>query len=336
VLASAATAAPLLRRLSRTHGQAVFYAAAQGQWAYDDPVARNGVFTTAVIDGLKCAAPKNGNYVTADTLAGHVERYVQAWIRKNRDPNVGSATQASIDGEARNMPLARCGGPISGGPERVAAAGTAVRALSKKNELLWQHDAGAAVTHAEAADLDADGWCEVVFGTRDAVTALDRDGKQLWSAREPMALTAFVTGDVFRQRTHEVVALWNGEHASRIAVYDADGKSRGGFDDVRRFDHVAIVRATGHYKPRIVVASGNTVLAFDPKKLSAGKPLWAGRVGAPIASLAEGDGNGDGKRDIAVTTTGGKKLFIDVNGHALQSRSAPHFQRLSPKRGRSR
>ena len=37
VLANAMTAAPLARRLSHTRGQAVFYAAAAGQWAYDDP-----------------------------------------------------------------------------------------------------------------------------------------------------------------------------------------------------------------------------------------------------------------------------------------------------------
>src|SRR5262249_36642505 len=64
VLANATSAAPLVRRLSRTRGQAVFYAAAAGQWAYDDPEARNGVFTEAVIAGVNCGAAKVRGAVT--------------------------------------------------------------------------------------------------------------------------------------------------------------------------------------------------------------------------------------------------------------------------------
>lgn len=336
VLANAASTAPLLRRLGRTHGQAVFYAAAPGESAYDDFVARNGVFTKAVIDGVKCGAAKSRGAVTAETLAGYVERSVHAWIRDNRDPTVGSATQWSMDGEARNMPLAQCW--VSPSPLRVIPSGTTIRAFSDKNEQLWQRAAGGVVTRVEAVDLDADGRREVVFATGDAVVALDDSGNPLWSAREAMKLAAFVAGDLFRQHTNEVVALWNDAHspASRLVVYGPDGTSLGAFDSGRRLDRVAIGRPTNRHAPKIVVTSGNIVLVFDPKKLAAGKPLWAGRVSSStdspradaIRSLGIVDCDGDGKGDIALTTAGGAKVCVDFRGHAIGSHSSARFERL--------
>lgn len=320
-------APPLDRRLSRTHGQAVFYAAAAGESAYDDFTARNGVFTKAVIGGMQCGAAKPGGMVTADTLASYVERNVRAWIRDNRDPTVGSATQWSIDGEARNMPLAQCWGakPL---PLRVDAIGKTLRAFSEKNELLWQFDAGSVVTQVESLDLDADGRREVVFATRDTLGALDDSGKPLWSAREAMTLTAFVTGDLFRQHTNEVVALWNGEHGSCLAVYDSAGARIGSFDDGRPIEHVKIGRRTNLHSPKIIATSGNMVLVFSAKKLAAGKPLWSGHISDHITSLEIVDATGDGKSDIVLTTASGAKVFVDFNGHAIGPHSSVHFERL--------
>jgi hypothetical protein len=340
-LANPTSAAPLVRRLGHTRGQAVFYAAAAGQWAYDDAEARNGVFTKAVIEGIDCGAAKVRGVVTAETLAGYVERNVHTWIHDNRDPNVGSATQASMDGEARNMPLAQCWAFAPGsGPARVTAGGTTIRALSEKNEPLWQRDAGGVVTHAEAVDLDADGRREVVFATRDAVAALDATGNPLWSAQEAMKVTAFITGDLFRQHTNEVIALWSDEHskASRLVVYGPDGSRLGAFDSNRRLDRVTIGRPTNRHAPRIIATSGNILLVFDPKKLAAGKPLWAGRVSpraaGAIASIEIVDCGGDGKNDIALTTASGAKVCIDFTGHAIRAHSTARFERLTPKRSR--
>jgi len=342
VMGDTMSAAPLARRMGHTRGQAVFYAAAAGQWAYDDREARNGVFTKAVIDGIHCGAAKVRGAVTAETLAGYVERNVHTWIRDNRDPNVGSATQVSMDGEARNMPLAQCGATApSSGPARVIASGTTVRAFSDKNEPLWQRDAGGVVTHFEALDLDADGSREVVFATRDAVSALDAAGKPLWSAREAMKVTALVTFDLFRQHRNDVVVLWNDEHsaASRLVVYGPDGTRLGVFDSNRHLDRVTIGRPTKRHAPKIIVTSGDTLLGFDPKKLASGKPLWAGRISPPaagaIASVAIVDSDGDGKSNLALTTASGAKVFVDFTGHALGAPSAAHFERLVPKRTRS-
>ncbi|HEX7680041.1 MAG TPA: caspase family protein, partial [Thermoanaerobaculia bacterium] len=341
VLADTMSAAPLVRRLGHTRGQAVFYAAAAGQWAYDDAETHNGVFTKAVIDGIHCGAAKVRGDVTAETLAGYVERHVHTWIHANRDPSVRSATQVSMDGEARNMVLAQCWGPLSPSSLHVTASGTTIRAFSDKNEPLWQRDAGGVVTHVEAVDLDADGIPEVVYATPDAVTALDAVGKPLWSAREAMKVTAFTTGDLFRQHTNEVVALRNDERspASRLVIYAADGARLGAFDSNRHLDRVTLGRPTKRHAPKIIVTSGNILLVFDPKKLAAGKPLWAGRISpraaGAIASLEIVDCDGDGKGDISLTTASGAKVFVDFTGHAIGEHSAAHFERLAPKRGRS-
>jgi hypothetical protein len=338
---SPTSAAPLVRRLSHTRGQAVFYAAAAGQWAYDDPAARNGVFTNAVLAGMNCGAAKVRGIVTAETLASYVERSVHTWIRDNRDPNAGSATQVSMDGEARSMALAQCWAitPPGSGPVRATASGTTIRAFSIGNQQLWQWDAGGAVTHAEAVDLDADGRREVVFATRDTITALDDAGKPLWSAHQAMNLTTFVTGDLFRQHTNEVVALWNDEHSSlsRLVVYGPDGGSLGAFDSDRRLDRITIARPTNRHAPKILATSGNILLVFDPKKLA--KPLWSGRVSrraGAIESLAIVDCDGDGKSDIALTTASGAKVFVGFTGHVIRSDSRARFERLVPKRARSR
>jgi len=332
VLANAAsTAPPLERRLGRTHGQAVFYAAAAGESAYDDFAARNGVFTKVVIDGVKCGAAKSGGLVTAETLAGYVEQHVHEWIRDNRDPAVGSATQSSLDGEARNMALAQCWGVVPGAL-RVDSSGTTIRAISEKNDVLWQRDAGGAVRRFETLDLDADGRNEIVFATHDAITTLDDAGNQLWCAREPMKLTEFVTGDLFRQHTKEVVVLRNDEHspASRLVVYGPDGSRLGALDSNHRLDRITIWRPTNRHAAKIVATSGDTLLVFNLKRLAAGKPLWAGRISphAAIRSLDIVDGDGDGKSDIALTTAGGAKVFVDVKGHAIGAYSSAHFQRL--------
>jgi hypothetical protein len=287
---------------------------------------------------MNCGAAKVRGIVTAETLASYVERSVHAWIRDNRDPNVGSATQVSMDGEARNMALAQCwpSGPGSG-PTRVTASGTIIRAFSDGNQQLWQRDAGAEVTHAETVDLDADGRREVVFATRDTVAALDDAGKPLWSAHQAMNLTTFVTGDLFRQHTNEVVALWNDEHSSRLAVYSPDGALRGKFDCGRRLGRITIARPTNRHAPKILATSGNILLVFDPKKLA--KPLWSGRVSrraGAIQSLAIVDCDGDGKSDIALTTASGAKVFVDFTGHVIRSDSRARFERLVPKRARSR
>lgn len=101
--------AALLRDLSRVTGQVVFSAAAAGDYAYDDDVRRNGVFTAEVLNALRCGAPVDDRgYVTVETLADYVETHVLAWVQQHRDRNARIATQLQCEGRSKMMPLATC------------------------------------------------------------------------------------------------------------------------------------------------------------------------------------------------------------------------------------
>ena len=122
------SAAPLLRQMALTHGQVVLYAAAAGKWAYDDDARQNGVFTSAILDGLQCRSGQDrSGLVTIDMLSATVERSVLAWIRTNRDPSPRNATQVSVDGAARMMPLAICSYPPPADPPELPASTSPMR-----------------------------------------------------------------------------------------------------------------------------------------------------------------------------------------------------------------
>lgn len=103
------SAAAWMREMAGISGQVVFSAAAAGEYAYDDETRRNGVFTAALIDGVRCGAAHDANgFVTIETLAAYVEEHVLTWIRKNRDRDARKATQLQSEGRARLMPLSHC------------------------------------------------------------------------------------------------------------------------------------------------------------------------------------------------------------------------------------
>lgn len=117
------SAAPLIERMRSTVGQVVLYGAAAGKWAFDDDIRRNGVFTGAVLDVLQCRAGRDrSGVVSVNELSEAVERNVLTWIRTNRDPMIRNATQASIDGAARSMPLAICSRQVPPEPPAVPQA----------------------------------------------------------------------------------------------------------------------------------------------------------------------------------------------------------------------
>jgi hypothetical protein len=103
------SAATFRRVISGIDGQVVISAAPAGGYAYDDDKRRNGVFTAAVIDALRCGAPKDRHgFVTAETLHDYVERRVLQWIKNNRDPEATKATQIMFEGRSGKLPLASC------------------------------------------------------------------------------------------------------------------------------------------------------------------------------------------------------------------------------------
>lgn len=103
------SAAAMLDALAAIHGIVVFSAAAAGDYAYDDDLQRNGVFTSAVMEGLRCKAGRDSRgYVTVDTLSDYVEERVLSWVQKNKDHEARRATQLQVEGKAGTMPLSHC------------------------------------------------------------------------------------------------------------------------------------------------------------------------------------------------------------------------------------
>ncbi|HEV8433275.1 MAG TPA: caspase family protein [Thermoanaerobaculia bacterium] len=150
------SAAPLLRAMEGVHGQAVLSAAAAGQYAYDDDHRRNGVFTAAIIDGLRCqAAADEHGMITVDSLASFVEQHVLTWIRRYRNAGVTQATQVSWEGSAKTMPLAACNPSVDARPAKEAPASSSPGDPSRSIAVVVLGDGGEPVPHLAAAANNA-------------------------------------------------------------------------------------------------------------------------------------------------------------------------------------
>lgn len=307
-----AAAAPHIRRMNGVHGQVIFYAAAPGGYAFDDPVHQNGVFTKAVLDGLDCEAPAPNGWVLVETLHTYVDREVRGWIRENKNRTVSPATQVSVEGQTGNMPLCECW--RRPGPRiRVAMDRSILTAYAEDTTPLWRKDFGEPVVHAQAVDLDADALSEVVAGFGNRIDVLDRDGKLRWTrGSDARTLQTFTTGDLFEKHTHQIVALWNDAHSTRLSVLESDGRERSSFEIASPLLHVAVGRPTNMHGPKIVAATSNALLLFHPRKLDRGAPVWR-RLLRPTSEAISGlrivDASSGRHRNIAVDTASGTTLF---------------------------
>jgi hypothetical protein len=306
------TVAPLLAKMKRVRGQVIFYAAAANQAAYDDPESQNGVFTRAVIDGLGCNAQSKA-IVTAASLHESVKRRVRDWIRKHKGRDVDPATQISYEGDSDEMPLAQCPPPPPReNPTRVSVDGTSVTVFDQNDKELRRYDHGEPVVHAETADLDADGQSEVIIGVRAGISAFDRAGRSLWSSHEDgLTLHGFVTGQLARDRTRRVVALWHGKRGSRVSIIDSHGERAEPFEHEDQWRQVLIDRPTTRHMRRVIVSSARKVCVLEPKS-----GRWCSVLTPQTESLVQmeiRDVDADDRRDIVVTTASGDTFAIDFD-----------------------
>lgn len=334
---SAATAAPILSRMGHIDGQVVFYAAAAGGYAYDGD--GNGVFTSKVLEGLRCNAAVVRGVVTAETLRGYVERNVRRWIRQHRDPSVAAATQFSMEGDAKNMPLATCGGPLPPPPPgdvaRATTDGSHISAFDEKGAPLWTRDLRAPVVQVKVEDLDNDNRREVIAGSSKSITVFDGRGNVAWTAAESLPLREFVVDHLLRRDpTLQIAALWSGdkESQSTVTTYAANGQKLATYSQNDRLQHILIDRPTTRHNRRII-ASGvdekrlTTLLLLD----SSAKLLWQGVLLRPMERLAHfvvGDRD-KYSRDIKLTTASGDELHLDFDGKVLERSSPSLIWRLT-------
>jgi hypothetical protein len=106
----AAMAPSFANAIARARGSVVLSASTLGGFAYDDPVRGNGVFTAAVIDGLRGEAKASPEgWITVRTLADFVQPRVAEWVRRNRPDHIARSLGIArhIEATAENLPLAR-------------------------------------------------------------------------------------------------------------------------------------------------------------------------------------------------------------------------------------
>jgi hypothetical protein len=307
-----ATAAPVIERMAGIHGQVIFYAAAPGEYAYDDDVRQNGVFTRAVLDGMSCGASAPRGTVVVWTLHTFVENEVRRWIQKNRNKTVSRATQISVEGQTRNMPLAECWRG-AGRCSRVAWDESTITLYDDQTRPMGRQTFTEPIVHAEVADLDADAQCEVIIGLHNRISVLNRDRVTLWSkSGDDGTLRNFTTGDLFRKHTKQIVALWNDERSSTstLTVVDSAGKELSHYEHAGLLQHVTVGRATNMHHPKIAVTTPDSLLLLDPKKLTKG-PLWRLTLLDPTDAIQqlriqESD---NARREIEVRTKSGTTWF---------------------------
>jgi hypothetical protein len=207
------SAAPLIDGLAHSAGQVIFYAAAPGEYAYDDDSRQNGVFTSALLDGLHCgAAADEEGLVTTDALATYVGERVRDWVQAHRHRTIAQGIQAT---GGSHMPVAICA-PSAGStrsrtvrlpgqaeiqallqrlqlfadgtPASVRSAGTMFSVLNAAGLPLWGAAVRGEIAQAEVQDLDGDGTNEVIVGVTGTgddvgkVLVYDSSGKVRWSA----------------------------------------------------------------------------------------------------------------------------------------------------------
>jgi hypothetical protein len=317
--------APVAQYMKGAIGQVVFYAAAPGNYAYEDEVTKNGVFTKAVIDGLLGCGPRTvQGLVTVEKLSRFVEDRVLRWVQKHRDRSVLKATQVSMDVDTKTMPLASC--TSAPPPMGVTVARNSLTAIGKDAKKLWRRTLDGFITRADVGDIDGDGTNEVLAAIGSKVIAIDALEDELWTFDTKAPIRQFLIEHLFSKAKRQLVTLSD----STLSLIDHDGTLLASYAYPCRLQHVRVDQLTSSHDRRIIVtADGGRVFMLDPD----GKPraeVWSGVVSSPVTKLDIVDFNNDRYRDIALSTAKGR-VYIDFDGQVIKS-TGPQFQLLSPKK----
>lgn len=95
--------------ISHAKGVAILSGSTLGGFAYDDRERENGVFTAALLDGLRGEAPAGPEgWITVRTLADYVQERVMSWVRRRRPDHAAKSLGIGrhIESTAGDLPLA--------------------------------------------------------------------------------------------------------------------------------------------------------------------------------------------------------------------------------------
>jgi formylglycine-generating enzyme required for sulfatase activity len=92
--------------IAKASGQVVLFGSTIGGYAYDDFTLKNGVFTAAVLEGLRGKAPRDSRgFITDQTLADYVNARVRAWVQENRPDHMSISQGISRRFEGGTVPI---------------------------------------------------------------------------------------------------------------------------------------------------------------------------------------------------------------------------------------
>ncbi|HEX2833115.1 MAG TPA: caspase family protein [Thermoanaerobaculia bacterium] len=324
---SAGAPPAVAHQMKRIAGQAVFYAAAAGNYAYDDVAAQNGVFTSSVIAGLACNATSPRQTVTVDTLHTFVERSVKKWIVDNKKPPVEAAIQVNVAGNTESMPLSQCWQPPGIQQLSAAIAGSRLIVKNQNGHIRSDQSFASPILQADVGDIDADGIEEIAVALEDTVAVYDDSSNFLWKTRVP-GIRTLAMGDLYRKHSDQIVAMTD----DALTIFDRNGKRLDVYDEVKGLRHLRIGLPSSHHKMRIVAATDRVLLVLGTVSV---KPWRLETVRARIRDVNIVQRSKDDDRsDIVVTTDEGKSYF-DFAGKQLRvGQGGPEWKKPAHKKAR--
>ncbi|HEX2060207.1 MAG TPA: hypothetical protein VHK90_05665, partial [Thermoanaerobaculia bacterium] len=222
-------AAPHLEKAARATGQAVFYAAAAGEFAYDDDRRKNGVFTGAVLDALRCSAGAIDEFglVTIDTLGAYVHESVKTWVEKHGNGRTSNGIQVRADGGMRSMPVAVCRTSSSDSsviPEVISALRYIVGVLQRVQTTIT---GGAPLPAANAAPPPQSRPAQVRTAD-DVLNVFSSESMRLWRREVAGPIVHAEVADLDGDAVNEVVVGVGGAEGDggKVIVFDARGNVR--------------------------------------------------------------------------------------------------------------
>ena len=111
---SSGSAPAMTRRFKKafaaSYGFATLMSCSAGQYSYEDPQSRRGVFTRFLLKALRGkAAPDQRGFVTVGSISQYLSTAVPKWVRRNKpEVSVANIPNPTLSGAeiARNIPLA--------------------------------------------------------------------------------------------------------------------------------------------------------------------------------------------------------------------------------------
>ena len=170
---------------------------------------------------------------------------------------------------------------------------------------------------AIVADLKGDGKLEALMAGREELIALDGKGKELWRYRTK---GRFMTYPAVLTRKGESSLVFAADNSGQLDCVDGNGKEvwTAKLKGPSMWAAAVVCDLNGDGAAEVIQGdSKGAVQAFDALT---GKPVWQAPLKGIVASPAVGDLDGDGKPEVAVTTSAGELTVLKNDGTPLWTR----------------